>query len=59
MYIIIKSFKQVVAKAQYITILEIVSIHVLFKINKKTIKKAAMLFSSFIDNNILTKYYRF
>jgi len=57
---IIKSFRQVVDKVQYIATLEVVGINTLFKVNRKVIiQKLAILFSSKIGEDTLKKYYRF
>jgi hypothetical protein len=60
LYIIIKSFGQVVDTVQQIYIQETVRINILFKINYKyTTQKLYILFSSFIGNNTKTKYCRY
>jgi hypothetical protein len=46
-------------EAQLIAVREIVGINTLLKINTKLVRKANIPFSSFIGDDILTKYHGF
>jgi hypothetical protein len=55
--VIIKSFSQVVDKAQHIAVPKVVGINALFKVNWKiATQKLAMPFSSLIGKDTLKKY---
>ena len=55
----IESFGQMECEAQVIAVREIVVISALLKINAKLVEKASIPFSSFMDDDTLTKYHGF